>query len=351
MGRKIGASERIEPEEEIKLTETGEIGIETPRALQFTLFYHFCKGFGLRGRQDHRNMMFGDINIKSTADGTEYVELSERNSKTMDGSKRNDHRVVTPKIFSNGKQDHTDVVHVFRLFSAHRPESMNKIDSPFYLTPVPERRFSINKQTWYYPTPMGINTLGSLMKSACERSGIIGKKTNHSLRKSTVTELSAAGVPPHKIIKITGHKQSSSIQHYDNSLSVEEHKNISSILCRSRNVNDSNKTTTTTTTIAHSTHPIMHSILTDKSSEQQNEASHDNINTTNPDTISSHQQEADLVSVSAYTSDDELALWAEDIERNYDSSMKRKQRTKPANALKELFVNSSFHNCTFNINF
>ena len=95
----------------------------------------------------------------------------------------------------------------------------------------------------------------------------------------------------------------------------------------------------------------MHSILTDKSNEQQNEASHDNINTTNPDTISSHQQEAHSVSVSAYTSDDELALWAEDIERNYDSSMKRKQRTKPANALKELFVNSSFHNCTFNINF
>ena len=138
---------------------------------------------------------------------------------------------MTPKIFSNGKQDYTDIVHIFRLFTSHRPDSMKNEDSPFYLTPIQENKLSKNKNVWYYPTPMGVNTLGTLMKTACERAGISGKKTNHSIRKSTVTELSAAGVPPHKIIKITGHRQSSSIQHYDNSMSMNEHKEISSILC------------------------------------------------------------------------------------------------------------------------
>ena len=57
------------------------------------------------------------------------------------------------------------------------------------------------------------------------------KKTNHSLRKSTVAELSSAGIPPHKIIKITGHRNVQSLQHYDKDLNLKEHQYISEILC------------------------------------------------------------------------------------------------------------------------
>ena len=63
------------------------------------------------------------------------------------------------------------------------------------------------------------------------QSGRRRKKTNHSLRKSTATELTAAGLPPHKVIRITGHKNVSSIQDYDTELTNKEHRQISHILC------------------------------------------------------------------------------------------------------------------------
>ena len=81
---------------------------------------------------------------------------------------------------------------------------------------------------------MGINKLGSLLKCSCARANISGKITYHSIRKSTVSTLSENGVvglPPHKIIKVTGHKIVASVAHYDKEISLNEHKKISDILC------------------------------------------------------------------------------------------------------------------------
>ena len=77
---------------------------------------------------------------------------------------------------------------------------------------------------------MGLNTLGNLIKEAALKTGLGKRVTNHSMRKTTVTTLSRAGVPPQKIMKITGHKNIQSITHYDAELSSNEHKNMSLIL-------------------------------------------------------------------------------------------------------------------------
>lgn len=245
------AAEKIEKEEEEKLISSGQLGDSTPKSLQFTLFYFFSKAFGLRGRQEHRLLKLGDLALRKTADDIEFIEMLERNSKTMDGSKKNDHRSVTPKLFApSNTHCQLDPIKLFKLFLSKRPAEANLPDSPFYLTCIPEAR--IKNNIWYYKTPMGVNTLGSLLKTACNAAGIEGKKTNHSLRKSTVAELSNAGVPPHKIIKITGHKNTSSLQHYDNQIDTNEHREISSILCGQTNI----KTSTSTSTFNSSTRPL-----------------------------------------------------------------------------------------------
>ena len=77
---------------------------------------------------------------------------------------------------------------------------------------------------------MGENTLGKLMKDAASMANIDKKITNHSVRKTTVTSLSNAGVPPQKIMKITGHRNIQSITHYDDALSEKDHRNICDIL-------------------------------------------------------------------------------------------------------------------------
>ena len=108
---------------------------------------------------------------------------------------------------------------------------MNVDDAPFYLTCVLPNRLR-DGAPWYYNTPMGANSLGQLLKRACQEAGVSGKKTNHSLRKTCVKELSKAGIQDHQIVKITGHKNVSSLVHYDQELDLEDHENISAILCR-----------------------------------------------------------------------------------------------------------------------
>lgn len=83
---------------------------------------------------------------------------------------------------------------------------------------------------------MGVAMLGGLMNNAAQQAGIHSRLTNHSIRKATVTTLSKAGVPPHKIMKITWHKNIQSIEQYDAELSENEHQQISTILQPGKNI-------------------------------------------------------------------------------------------------------------------
>ena len=227
LGRKANAAMPLDKADEEKIKETGELSPDYPRSLQLAMFINFGKGFGLRGRDEHRNLRFGDVTVNTTSDGKKYLEMRERNSKTMDGSKNNDYRKTRPRIFSTDGSA-TDPVNIFQKFSSKRPAEAMAEDSPMYLTPKPAARLDLTSP-WYYKTPMGKNTLGELIKKACLKAGVEGKKTNHSIRKRSIKDLSAAGVPPHKIIQITGHKNTASIQDYDNFLEIEEHENIQAI--------------------------------------------------------------------------------------------------------------------------
>ena len=42
--------------------------------------------FGLRGRQDHMNMLWGDLKMGITSTGREYISFTERATKTRTGA-------------------------------------------------------------------------------------------------------------------------------------------------------------------------------------------------------------------------------------------------------------------------
>lgn len=60
--------------------------------------------FGLRGRTEHHTMLWGDVELKTTSDNIEYIEFSERATKTRQGG-RGQYRPFPPKAFqvSDGK--------------------------------------------------------------------------------------------------------------------------------------------------------------------------------------------------------------------------------------------------------
>ena len=85
-------------------------------------------------------------------------------------------------------------------------------NSPFYLA-IDHKR-SEDFVAWFSATPLGKNALGKLLKTACQKAGIPGQKTNHSVRKTCVKRALEAGCPRECVAQLTGHKNASSLENY-----------------------------------------------------------------------------------------------------------------------------------------
>ncbi|VDI55307.1 Hypothetical predicted protein, partial [Mytilus galloprovincialis] len=192
---KPNASKAVSKDEEHLLWEQGQLGDGTPRILIFSLWYYLTKCFGLRGRNEHRQLQLGDILMKKDpVDNRQYLEFSERLTKTRDGTKGKENRKVKPRMYEN-KSDRCPI-RLFKAYLLRRPENVMEPESPFYLTCIPMER--VESMIWYYARPMGENTLANLMPMAAKEAGM-DRKTNHSVRKTTIKTLRKAGVPRDKI--------------------------------------------------------------------------------------------------------------------------------------------------------
>ena len=77
-------------------------------------------------------MKWGNIQLKTSADGVEFLGYTERQIKTRTGAGPKDIRAVKPKIFSVPGSDR-DPVQAYHLYASKRPEQMKSDDNPFYL--------------------------------------------------------------------------------------------------------------------------------------------------------------------------------------------------------------------------
>ena len=100
-----------------------------------------------------------------------------------------------------------------------------------YLQPKPQVP-SDPKESWFYPSPIGKNTLQNFLSSMCVEAGIQEKKTNHSLRTTDATAMFAAQVPEKMIKDITGHKSSKALALYERP-SVAQKQALSKVLAGS----------------------------------------------------------------------------------------------------------------------
>ena len=90
---------------------------------------------------------------------------------------------------------------------------MCKPDSPFYLQTHPTwDKYPDN--WWYKCQPLGVHSLGNIMKSMAKTASIPGRKTNHSGRKTTVERLRVASFENTDIMQLTGHKNPQSLNEY-----------------------------------------------------------------------------------------------------------------------------------------
>ena len=214
------------------LFEKKQLGPYTPTSVINTLWYNNTTQFGLRGgANEHRQLCWGDIQLKCDSDGQEYLELNERQTKTRTGVNITDVRTVTPKMWALPNDPVHCPVFLYKIYGNKRPDDFSSPEHPFYLA-VNTRNMSPGEdETWFIREPIGVNKLGKLMPRMAKQAGLSSDKhiTNHSARKYMIQKLSASNIPPTHIMQISGHKNVQSINNYSE-ISIQQHQNISEIL-------------------------------------------------------------------------------------------------------------------------
>ena len=182
-------------------------------------------------------MKWGDVKLKTSADGAEFLEHTERQTKTRTGAEPTDICPVKPKMFSVPGSER-DPVEAYRIYASKRSQQIRSDNSPFYLT-INHTKLANSSKPWFKTAPMGSNKLNSLMKSMAEKAGLnVENLTNHNARKRMIQKLNDQEVPPTHIMQISGHKNVQSINNYS-SISEKQQHNISNILSASTSASGS----------------------------------------------------------------------------------------------------------------
>ena len=110
-GDKPKAAEAITDEEVNNLYDNQLLGISNVGVLLNTMWFMNTKNFGLRGCHEQRRMKWGDVHLLIDVNGAEYLEYSERQTKTRTGAEPRNVRAVKHKAYSfaNGSPDRDPV--------------------------------------------------------------------------------------------------------------------------------------------------------------------------------------------------------------------------------------------------
>ena len=93
--------------------------------------------------------------------------------------------------------------------------------------------------------PMGVNRIGSLMKTISKAARLSKEYTGHCIRSSVVTNLFNKGIAIDEIACVTGHKESNSVKRYLRHVSDEKKTSFATALNSSFNDEASSSTVCT----------------------------------------------------------------------------------------------------------
>ena len=217
-GKKPNNARPLTHDDEEVFWRHGQLGAKNPRSLLNTIWYFITIQFGLRGREDHHNLQVSEFKMETDEKGRAYVEFEQGPSETNQGGLNFREKTIRPRMYATGGE--RCPVKLFQLFLSKRP-FFKRSSGPLYLAPIDSPQ---DKNVWYKNIQVGVNTINNIVKTMVGKTPLSenGKKyTNHSVRKTCVKKLRAAGFAKCEIINITGHRHEAGLDPYDEGNSDE----------------------------------------------------------------------------------------------------------------------------------
>ena len=110
------------------------LGIHSPRALLNTLWMNNCTFFGMRPGKKHRDLCWGDLQLKTDSEGNCFIEFNiERQTKTRTSENPHNIREKKPKMYEDKSNADRCLVNTYLAYKEHQPTSMMIDESLFYL--------------------------------------------------------------------------------------------------------------------------------------------------------------------------------------------------------------------------
>ena len=127
-----------------------------------------------------------------------------------------------PKMFSTGEAN-CPVQFLKKLIQALNPGEEALFQRP-------KRKFRAKDKIWFDRAPLGVNSLGNMMKEISIAANLSQVYTNHCTRATSVTLLDRAGVPVHHTMQVSGHRNEGSVKVYCERQTLQQQKQCSEIL-------------------------------------------------------------------------------------------------------------------------
>ena len=205
IGIRVKKADIISKTDEDIMWSKGVLGTDSPEQILFTVLYVVGLNCALQAGKEHRFLRSIPFNSQFcylyNDQGIRYIRYTEDiGLKTNCGGLK--HRKIDPKV-----------VDIYPVPNSRRcPVTI--IDK--YLSLLPQARVcnafylqllrSFDQNCWFQDQAVGINKLQKVVKILCDRAGLPGYYTNHSLRATCATRLYHCQFEEQLIQEVTGHR-------------------------------------------------------------------------------------------------------------------------------------------------
>lgn len=197
----------LEPQDLAMLKTSGVIGTHNPMALQYLVWLNIALHFGRRGQEGYRVMKLNTFDIKIDAGGRRYLEqIQSEITKNHKGDKIGNSYKPQGRIYEVLNDEYCPI-RAFELYISLLNGDIN------CLWQRPNKDY-LKTGNWYHKRVIGVHMLAGFLKNMCKAAGIKTKYTNHCTRVTTSVILNEAGFGENDVRHVTGHKSTSSLQHY-----------------------------------------------------------------------------------------------------------------------------------------
>ena len=223
--------------EDLLLLKTGEaMKPNHPLSLVRNVWFHVVLYWCRRGCEGQRNLSINSFKFLVDERGKEYATMShDEVSKNNQGGfvpKSNTEKLA--RMYPT--ESDTDGFKALKLYLS----KVNPNCSAFFQYPRRnwDETTSVNDPCWYENRPLGVNTLSTMMKQISKAAGLSEMYTNHCVRATAITVWGDAGLAPHQICHISGHKDPKSLQSYHHRPSRRQLQKHSDALAEALDGND-----------------------------------------------------------------------------------------------------------------